>query len=506
MQVQNLKGFRRSQSFKIMGTQPAKSSLRMRTRVLQNTAALLGGRALSIVLAGGASIVLARYLGSEKLGEFGAIYAYATLFGWLATFGIDTIMAREASIDRNQATNILRTGTRLCLIFSIGATILSLVIAPFVGYKGHLHFLLIFAVMEMLLLSPLRLPGVVFLVDLKQWYSAGINLLRQGIWLLLVVALAWLQARLITVIVWRFIVAALEAILIWGISRRFLSPLSESYASRSRFYLVSSIPIAFSFLLASVYFRIDQVMLHNMANDSILGQYVAAVRVSEMFEMIPAALIASLVPILSVSATGTGALAFRGYLDRTFRYFSVLACAICVVTTTGAGPIVNLLYGKQFAGATPLLGVLIWSEVSIFFAAIVITAMVTSNLQKFLLVPTAAGALSNVALNLYLIPRYAALGAAWATLISYGLAWFIVLLAFRQTRSLVLQGLRWTVPALALALGTSWGAALLPAPAVAKLLAGVCLYAAGIGVTRLLGREDIEYAWAALAHSQAKPE
>ena len=53
----------------------------MRTRVLQNTAALLGGRALSIVLAGGASIILARYLGSEKLGEFGAIYAYATLFG-----------------------------------------------------------------------------------------------------------------------------------------------------------------------------------------------------------------------------------------------------------------------------------------------------------------------------------------------------------------------------------------------------------------------------------------
>jgi PST family polysaccharide transporter len=247
-------------------------------------------------------------------------------------------------------------------------------------------------------------------------------------------------------------------------------------------------------------------MLHNMANDSILGQYVAAVRVSEMFEMIPAALMASLVPILSVSATGTGALAFRGYLDRTFRYFSVLACAVCVVTTTGAGPIINLLYGKQFAAATPLLGVLIWSEVSIYFGTVMVAAMVASNLQKFLLVPTAAGALSNVALNLYLIPRYAALGAAWATLISYGLAWFIVLLAFRQTRSLVLQGLRWTVPALALALGTSWGAALLPAPAVAKLLAGVCLYAAGIGVTRLLGREDIEYAWAALAHSQAKPE
>jgi PST family polysaccharide transporter len=486
-----------------MGTQPPKGNLRIRTRVLQNTAALLGGRGISIILSGGASIILARYLGSEKLGEFGAIYAYATLFGWLATFGIDTIVAREASIDRNQAANILRTGTRLCLLFAAGATILSLAVAPFAGYRGHLHFLLVFAVMEMLLLSPLRLSGVVFQVDLQQWYSVGINLFRQFLWLLLVVVLAWLQAPLIAVVVWRFIVAILEAILIWGISRRFLSQLAEVRADRARLYLASAAPIAFSSLLASVYMRIDQVMLHNMANDSTLGQYVAAVRVSEMFEMLPAALIASLVPILSVSAKDHEV--FRAYLDRTFRYFSVLACAICVAITIGAAFIVNLLYGRQFAAATPLLAVLIWSEVSTFFGTVVVSAMVATNLQKYLLVPTAAGALSNVALNLYLIPRYAALGAAWATLISYGLAWFVVLLAFRQTRPLVLQGLRWAIPAVALAVGATWAAAFLPVSAVLKIVVGVCLYAVGVGVARLFGRDDIEYAWAAIAHSQTKP-
>ncbi|MGB8522239.1 MAG: flippase [Candidatus Acidiferrales bacterium] len=471
--------------------------------MLHNTAALLGGRGISIVLSGAASVILARYLGSEKLGEFGAIYAYATLFGWLATFGIDTIMAREASIDRNQAANILRTGTMLCLLFAIGATILSLAIAPFAGYKGHLHFLLIFAVMEMLLLSPLRLSGVVFQVDLKQWYSVGINLLRQFLWLLLVLALAWAQAPLITVVVWRFIVATLEAILIWGISRRFLSQLSEVRTDRARMYLASAAPIAFSSLLASVYMRIDQVMLHNMVNDSILGQYVAAVRVSEMFEMLPAALMASLVPILSTSAKDHEV--FRTYLDRTFRYFLVLACGICVVITIGAGSIVNILYGKQFAASAPLLAVLIWSEASTFFGTVVVSAMVATNLQKYLLVPTAAGALSNVALNFYLIPRYAALGAAWATLISYSLAWFAVLLAFRQTRSLVLQGLRWAVPAFALAAGATWGAMLLPVAAIVKLVVGVGLYSVGVGITRLFGRDDIEYAWAALAHSRARP-
>lgn len=486
-----------------MGTQPEKSSLRMRTRVLQNTAAMLGGRGISIVLSGGASIILARYLGSEKLGEFGAIYAYTTLFGWLAIFGIDTIMAREASIARHQATGIFRTGIRLCLMFSVGATVLSLVIAPFVGYKGHLHFLLIFAVLEMLLLSPLRLSGVIFQVDLQQWYSVGINLLRQLLWLLLVVALAWLQASLITLIVWRFVVATLEAMLIWGFSRRFLIPSYEPSVGRSRFYLANSIPVAFSALLAAVYLRIDQVMLHNMTNDSVLGQYVAAVRVSEMFEMIPAALILSLVPILSISAKDPKA--FPGYLDRTFRYFLLLAGGVCVVIFAGAGPIVNLLYGKQFQAAIPILSVLIWSEVSIFFGAVAYTAMVVTNLQKYLLVPAATGAATNVALNLYLIPRYAALGSAWATLISYGLAWFVVLLVFRQTRPLILQGLRWTIPASALALGAAWATIVLPGPPVVKPLVGVCLYVGGTVAARLFGQDDIEYVRSAFAHREANP-
>jgi O-antigen/teichoic acid export membrane protein len=105
-----------------------------------------------------------------------------------------------------------------------------------------------------------------------------------------------------------------------------------------------------------------------------------------------------------------------------------------------------------------------------------------------------------VALNFYLIPRFAALGAAWATLISYSLAWFAVLLAFRQVRPLILQGLRWAAPALAMALGATWTATFVPGLAIIKLAFGIFLYAVGIGATRLLGREDIEYAWAALTH------
>jgi PST family polysaccharide transporter len=48
--------------------------------------------------------------------------------------------------------------------------------------------------------------------------------------------------------------------------------------------------------------------------------------------------------------------------------------------------------------------------------------LVNEGLQKFYLGTTCAGAVANVALNLVCIPRWGGLGAAWATVASYGVA------------------------------------------------------------------------------------
>ncbi len=64
------------------------------TRVFQNTVVLLAGRGAGVLLSAGAAVILARYLGSERLGQFGALYAYLSLFAWLAGLGIEPVLAR----------------------------------------------------------------------------------------------------------------------------------------------------------------------------------------------------------------------------------------------------------------------------------------------------------------------------------------------------------------------------------------------------------------------------
>src|SRR5437660_4641322 len=85
------------------------------TRVFQNTVVSLGGRGAGLLLSAAASVVLARYLGRERLGEYGALYAYLTLYSWLATFGLESILAREAAQQRTQASSIFFTGSAISM-------------------------------------------------------------------------------------------------------------------------------------------------------------------------------------------------------------------------------------------------------------------------------------------------------------------------------------------------------------------------------------------------------
>src|SRR5215468_3753255 len=81
------------------------------TQVFHNTAAQLIGRVVSIGLSAATSILLARYLGKERLGEYGAIYAYLALYGFFATFCLEQILVREISVRRAQGAEIFRTAT-----------------------------------------------------------------------------------------------------------------------------------------------------------------------------------------------------------------------------------------------------------------------------------------------------------------------------------------------------------------------------------------------------------
>ena len=479
-------------------TSQAEAERDIGARVSTNAGAILVGRGLAIGFSLAAGIVLARYLGSEKLGLFSSIYAYLALFNWLATFGFEPILIREISKERGSAGSLIHTTVVMSCFLCAGTFLTALLLAPLAGYNGPLRLLLMLAALEFIVI-PIRIPGVIFQIDMRQWYGSLINVVRQTIWLGFVVFLSVEKLSLPYVILARLVCAVVEAALIWSYSERLVSTEKHYIRERARTLLIQAFPIAFTSFVATIYLRIDQVMLHKMASDVVLGHYSAAVKVSELFELFPAALMSSVAPVLAVIATRPAE--FKKYIDTSFRAFMVLGAFLCVCMTLGADTIVRLFYGIQFIAAAPLLTILIWSEMAVFFATVVLNAMVARNLQKLLPWPTVVGAALNITLNIVLIPRYSAVGAAWATLISYTVAWMFFLLLFRSTRALVFQGLRYAIPTTAVALFSIGVVARVRMPISARSLVSVTVFLCGMFATRMISASDISEVHALFAQA-----
>jgi len=461
------------------------------TRVFQNTIAQLGGRVASVVLSAATSILLARYLGRERMGEYGAIYAYLALYTWIATFGLEQILAREASQRRSEAGSIFLTGTLLALCFSVTGIALALLLAPSFGYGGSLRILVLCAAMEALLLPAVSLVGIVFQVDMRQWYAVGLGLLRQVLWLLAVCLLAFGQAAFLWVILSRALVGLVTTAVTLPICwRKGLLPRPWSFSwEEARKLARYGFPIAFSGVAVGLFQRIDQVMLHKMSGDLALGPYVVAVMLTEQFSIFPVALLSSLFPVLSRAAGRTDL--FQHYLGVSYRFLMAVVFFACAVVTPVTVPLVELLYGKEFLSSAALINVLIWSEAPLFLAVVLTNALVAKNLQRYLVLSPVSGALANIVLNLLLIPRWGALGAAWATLISYSPG-FLCFLILRPARAITWQGLRIAAVPFGLALAISFALQHWTLHFVLKFLVAAVMYAVGAWLSGMVRGTDIQ--------------
>lgn len=462
------------------------------TRVFQNTAAQLIGRVFSIGFSAVTSILLARYLGKERLGEYGAIYAYLALFGFLGTFCLEQILAREISVRRSSGAEIFRTATLTALGFSVVGSCLAPLVAPLFGYTGMLRWLIAVAAIDLLILPPLRFSGIIFQVEMRLWYNVIIGLIRQAMWLVAVILLALRSAAFYEVIVARLIVGVLEAVIVvWNVKRvGLVQGKSQFVASEARMMIREGFPLVLMTLAVNIYHRIDQVMLHKMSGDQVLGPYVIAVQLTELFSALPIALMSSLFPALAQTAKDE--VRFNSYLTETYRFLLVIVFAACALVTPIAAPLIQTFYGTQYLPTATLLIILIWSEVPVFFGVVMSHALVAKGIQKYTAYGAIVGAGVNVLLNLFLIPRYDAVGASWATVISYAIAAPLFPMVLREVRPIVWIGLKMAVRPFLLALAIELGLHYVFIGIWWKLILAAVVFALGGLLTGAIKTRDIE--------------
>jgi PST family polysaccharide transporter len=215
--------------------------------------------------------------------------------------------------------------------------------------------------------------------------------------------------------------------------------------------LRASWPLLLAGVAISVYMRIDQVMLPRLLHTNALqavGNYSAAVKLSEVWYFIPMSLVTVLFPKI-VQSKQAGSSIYLERLKKLFSLMTAIALVVAVPMTFLSNYVVTVIYGNRFSGAGAVLAIHIWTTLFVFWGVVGEAWFVNEGLTRLSLYRTLSAAGLNVGLNFVLIPSFGALGAAVATLIAQAFAaWILNIidartrpLFFLQLQSLVLRGL-----------------------------------------------------------------
>ena len=197
--------------------------------------------------------------------------------------------------------------------------------------------------------------------------------------------------------------------------------------------LARSWPLIISDLFISIYMRLDQVMIKNMAGNAELGRYSAAVRLSEIHYFFAGAICISVYPSI-VKLKDKSEESFLNGFQKLFNILTAVSVAVAIFFTFFSNPIAMRLYGAKYPGVGNILAINIWTGVFVFLGVGSSNWFIVNNLQRYVVIRTLTGAIINALLNLILIPRYFGLGAAIATLIAQAFATVIANSFSKQTR------------------------------------------------------------------------
>lgn len=181
--------------------------------------------------------------------------------------------------------------------------------------------------------------------------------------------------------------------------------------------LTSGSPFLLAGLLVALYGQADKIMMKHLLGERQVGCYGAALVISGQWTFLLSAAIDSARPLILEQFAADRA-QFRRSLTRLYRMIFLLCLAAAAALTALAEPLVRLLYGKEYLGAVGALRILPWGTAFSYLGVARSIWAVPNGRQGYEKYLALMGAVSNVALNLLLIPAWGIRGAAAAMVLT----------------------------------------------------------------------------------------
>ena len=372
-------------------------------------------------------IWVARYLGPEQFGLFAYAQSFVGLFTAIATLGLDGIVVRELVKDEGRRDELIGTAFWLKLM---GALTVLIVLATAVNFTSNDSYTnsLVFIIASATIFQSFNVVDMYFQSKVLSKYVVYVNVISLFISSIVKIGLILNEAPLIAfawVILFDSFILACGFIYFYLKNRphseqptRLTVPDTEiSFAwkfnpSTALSLLKDSWPLILSGIVISIYMKIDQVMIKEMMNAEAVGQYSAAVKIAEIFLIPISVLISSLAPYFYKRKSHLDEYESYEYLSQ---FMTIIGALIVFIIVIGSDFLINLLLGHEYNQTSDVLKIIIFSIFLVYTTAPFGGFFIAHNRTVVTLVVTVISVVSNIALNLVLIPLDGIMGAAYAT-------------------------------------------------------------------------------------------
>lgn len=363
-------------------------------------------------------------VGAESYGLYAALFNFSFLFNILLDVGITNFNNRNIAQHNHLLNKHLSGIIFLRMMLSIVYFVVSISIALLLGYKGsQLWMLGVMLINQALISFILYLRSNIAGLQLFKTDSI-ISVLDRLIMIAICGVLLWGNIMHTPFKIEWFIWAQTSAYVISAIIT-FILVASKAKLNRlswnPQFFMVilkQSYPYAILILLMTFYNRIDSVMLERLLPNGAeqAGVYAQAYRLLDASNMIAYLFSGLLLPMFSHMIKKKQSL-FE-LVELSFSLIAVPAMIVMSLCFFNSNEIMTLLYHQHVEQSALVFKMIMSCFLAISSVYIFGTLLTANGNLKYLNIVATSGMLLNIGLNLYLIPRFQAKGAAFSSLIT----------------------------------------------------------------------------------------
>lgn len=404
-------------------------------RVAKNAAVPMIANLFNKVLDLGFAIFMLRELGPTDIGRYTWAVLVVGYFDILVNYGLGVLITREVARDPSAGDRYLGAALLTRVGLWVACVASALVIAgpgsaP-LGLTVEMGLTLVLLTVGIGISNLAGLLSALFSARERMEFPAYVTVFTTVAKVGLGVPALLLGYGIVGIAVVAIVVNLMTAVVLIGLFHRIAGgPHPESDRGLSVNLLRTSYPLMLNNLLATVFFRVDGLILRATWGDTALGWYGTAYKFIDGLNVIPSSVTLAVFPVLSRLGQPGSSPHDREPLVRAtelvLKALLALAFPLAVGTTLLAGPVIQILAGEAFLPhAAIALQILIWFVPFSFTNGLLQYVLIASDRQRFVTTSFLGAVGFNLVANLLIIPVWSYVGAAVVTILSE-----VVLLGF----------------------------------------------------------------------------